>query len=78
MSIPLRPFGRHVDQTVSALALGGYHIGQMTSVRQAVQLVHEAIDAGITFLDNAWEYNERERARSAWAARSPTAAIACS
>jgi aryl-alcohol dehydrogenase-like predicted oxidoreductase len=60
MSIPLRPFGRHVDQTVSARALGGYHIGQMTSAREAVQLVHAAIDAGVTFMDNAWEYNEHE------------------
>jgi aryl-alcohol dehydrogenase-like predicted oxidoreductase len=58
--IPLRPFGRHVDQAVSALALGGYHIGQMKSAREAVKLVHAAIDAGITFLDNAWEYNGHE------------------
>ena len=60
MSIPLRPFGRHTDQTVSALALGGYHLGQMKSARESVQLVHAAIDAGITFMDNAWEYNEHE------------------
>ncbi|HEX4564971.1 MAG TPA: aldo/keto reductase [Vicinamibacterales bacterium] len=60
MSIPLRPFGRHADQTVSALALGGYHLGQMKSARESVQLVHAAIDAGITFMDNAWEYNEHE------------------
>ena len=60
MSIPLRPFGRHFDQPVSALALGGYHIGQMSSARESVQLVHAAIDAGITFMDNAWEYNEHE------------------
>jgi aryl-alcohol dehydrogenase-like predicted oxidoreductase len=60
MSVPLRPFGRHADQTVSALALGGYHLGQMKSARESVQLVHAAIDAGITFMDNAWEYNEHE------------------
>jgi len=60
MSIPLRPFGRHADQSVSALALGGYHIGQRKSARESVQLVHAAIDAGITFMDNAWEYNEHE------------------
>ncbi len=60
MSIPLRPFGRHTDQTVSALALGGYHLEQMKSARESVQLVHAAIDAGITFMDNAWEYNEHE------------------
>jgi aryl-alcohol dehydrogenase-like predicted oxidoreductase len=58
--IPMRPFGRHTDQSVSALALGGYHIGQMKSAREAVKLMHAAIDAGITFMDNAWEYNEHE------------------
>ena len=60
MSVPLRPFGRHTDQSVSALALGGYHLGSMKSVRESVRLVHAAIDAGITFMDNAWEYHEHE------------------
>ncbi|HTM23598.1 MAG TPA: aldo/keto reductase [Vicinamibacterales bacterium] len=60
MPVPLRPFGRHTDQSVSALALGGYHLGSMKSVRDSVRLVHAAIDAGITFMDNAWEYHEHE------------------
>ena len=58
--IPLRPFGRHTDQAVSALALGGYHIGSITSVRESTRLIHAAIDAGVTFMDNAWEYHEHE------------------
>jgi len=58
--IPLRPFGRHTDQSVSALALGGYHLGSIASVRESIRIVHAAIDAGITFLDNAWEYHEHE------------------
>ena len=58
--IPLRPFGRHANVTVSALALGGYHLGSMKSVRESVRVVHAAIDAGVTFLDNAWEYHEHE------------------
>ena len=58
MSIPLRLFGRHSDQTVSALGLGGYHLGTIESVREAVRVVQAAIDAGITFLDNAWEYHD--------------------
>ena len=58
--IPLRPFGRHLDQTVSALGLGGYHIGSIDSVREAIRVIHAAIDAGVTFLDNAWEYHEHE------------------
>jgi aryl-alcohol dehydrogenase-like predicted oxidoreductase len=55
--IPRRPFGRH-SEMVSALGLGGFHIGKMSTESEAIRLIHEAIDAGITFLDNAWEYNE--------------------
>ena len=55
--IPTRPFGRH-DELVSALALGGYHLGLVGNQREAIRIVHAAIDAGITFMDNAWEYNE--------------------
>ena len=58
--IPMRPFGRHADVTVSALALGGYHLGSVKSVREAIRITHAAIDAGITFFDNAWEYHEHE------------------
>ena len=60
MAIPQRPFGRHTDVSVSALGLGGYHLGSVKSVREATRLVHAAIDAGITFMDNAWEYHEHE------------------
>ena len=55
--IPRRRLGRH-DEEVSALGLGGYHIGSVKSQREAIAIVHAAIDAGITFLDNAWEYHE--------------------
>jgi aryl-alcohol dehydrogenase-like predicted oxidoreductase len=57
--IPRRPFGRH-DELVSALGLGGYHLGLVGNQREAVRIVHAAIDAGITFMDNAWEYHEGE------------------
>ena len=40
------------------LGLGGYHIGKIDSDREAVTLVHAAIEAGVTFLDNAWEYHD--------------------
>jgi aryl-alcohol dehydrogenase-like predicted oxidoreductase len=56
-SIERRPFGK-TGETVSALGLGGYHLGKITSVREAVRVVHAAIDAGITFMDNAWEYHD--------------------
>ena len=55
--IPLRQFGRH-DEKVPALGLGGYHLGNIKNQREAIALVHAAIDEGITFLDNAWEYHE--------------------
>ena len=56
-SIPRRPFGKS-GELVSALALGGYHLGKIKSVREGVRVVHAAIDAGITFMDNAWEYHD--------------------
>jgi aryl-alcohol dehydrogenase-like predicted oxidoreductase len=55
--IPLRPLGA-TGAMVSALGLGGYHIGKMTNQREGIRLVHASIDAGITFMDNAWEYHD--------------------
>ena len=55
--IPLRPLGA-TGEMVSALGLGGHHIGKMKNQREAIRLVHAAIDAGITFMDNAWEYHD--------------------
>ena len=55
--IPLRPLGA-TGAMVSALGLGGHHIGKMTNQREAIRLVHAAIDGGISFMDNAWEYHD--------------------
>ena len=57
--ISRRPFGRHPDQ-VSIIGLGGYHLGKAGTSAEAVRIVHEAIAAGINFLDNAWEYHDGE------------------
>ena len=57
LEIPTRLFGR-TGERVSALGLGGWHVGLLKSDRAAVRLIHAAIDAGITFLDNAWDYND--------------------
>lgn len=54
-NIPQRPFGK-ADAKISALGLGGHHLGEIETVEPAIRLVHEAIDAGITFIDNCWEY----------------------
>jgi uncharacterized protein len=55
--IPSRPFGS-TGVNVSAIGLGGYHLGTVSSKRDAVKLVQQAVDAGITFMDNAWEYHD--------------------
>jgi uncharacterized protein len=52
-----RPLGT-TGVDVSMLALGGSHLGKAGSEREAIRIVHEAIDAGLTFMDNAWEYHE--------------------
>lgn len=55
--IPLRALGR-TGVDVTAIGFGGYHLGLVKDDAEAVRLVHETIDAGITFLDNAWEYHD--------------------
>jgi predicted aldo/keto reductase-like oxidoreductase len=55
--VPTRPFGR-TGIPVSILALGGWHLGLPKTDAEATRLVHAAIDGGITFMDNAWDYNE--------------------
>src|SRR5437899_29720 len=54
--IPQKPLGR-TGEHVSILGLGGYHLGTVASATEAIRLVHEAVDAGVSFFDNAWEYN---------------------
>ncbi len=54
--IPMRPLGR-TGVKVSALCFGGAHWGRIENDAEAIRILHEAIDAGVTFLDNAWEYN---------------------
>jgi aryl-alcohol dehydrogenase-like predicted oxidoreductase len=53
--IPQRPLGG-TGLKVSALGVGGHHLGDFKTVEEAIRLVHEAVDAGITFFDNCWEY----------------------
>src|SRR5438105_2730540 len=53
--IPMRLLGR-TGVKVSALGVGGHQLGEFVLVDNAIRLVHEAIDAGLTFFDNCWEY----------------------
>jgi aryl-alcohol dehydrogenase-like predicted oxidoreductase len=58
--ISLRTLGRTGPNqvAVTAIGFGGYHLGTIKDDDEAVRLVHQAIDAGITFMDNAWEYHD--------------------
>ncbi len=53
----MRKFGR-TDVQVSALGMGGHHLGQAEDLQTAVRIVQEALDGGVNFFDNCWEYNE--------------------
>ncbi len=53
-----RPLGR-TGETVSAIGVGGWHLSlKHVDEKLSIRLVREAIDRGITFMDNCWDYNE--------------------
>ena len=56
-SIPRRRLA-NTDVEVSILGLGGFHLGSAESADAATDIVQHALDAGINFFDNAWEYHE--------------------
>jgi predicted aldo/keto reductase-like oxidoreductase len=56
-TVPHRPFGKTGEQ-VSILGVGGFHLGATKDQQEANALVARAIDCGINFFDNAWEYKE--------------------
>src|SRR5438874_3052213 len=55
--IPRKPFGR-TGERVSVIGLGGYSLGDAPSLQEAIAIAHEAVDAGVNFFDNAWEYHD--------------------
>jgi aryl-alcohol dehydrogenase-like predicted oxidoreductase len=53
-----RQFGQ-TGETVSAIGMGGSHIAKPSLTQaESTRLIHQAIDRGITFMDNCWDYNE--------------------
>jgi len=53
-----RTLGR-TGEKVSAIGMGGFHIAQHSLTEDdSIRLVRSAIDRGITFMDNSWDYNE--------------------
>jgi len=55
--IPTRALGKTGVQ-VSILGLGGHHHARPKEETESFRIVHAAIDNGITFMDNAWDYHD--------------------
>ena len=55
-TMPMRTLGR-TGVKVSLLGLGGFHLGIPQDDKEAVRIIHAAMDHGVTFLDNCWDYN---------------------
>jgi aryl-alcohol dehydrogenase-like predicted oxidoreductase len=55
--LPTRTLGR-TGQRVSILCLGGWHIGSLKDDAEAIRIMHAAIDEGLTFFDNCWDYHD--------------------
>jgi len=53
--VPLRNFGRS-GVPISALGFGGHHLGEAPDEKTAIDIIHRAVEGGITFFDNCWEY----------------------
>ena len=55
--LPHRTLGR-TGEKISAIGLGGYHIGIPKEEQEGIRIIRGAIDQGITFMDNCWDYHE--------------------
>jgi predicted aldo/keto reductase-like oxidoreductase len=57
-SIPYRTLGQ-TGEKVSIVGIGGHHLGRaLVSEAESIQIVRTALDNGVNFLDNSWDYNE--------------------
>ncbi|AFE10710.1 oxidoreductase [Corallococcus coralloides DSM 2259] len=57
LAVPRRKLGR-TGQEVSCIGLGGFHIGKQKEESESIALIRGALDQGINFLDNCWDYND--------------------
>ena len=55
--LPTRPLGK-TGERVSIICLGGWHIGSVKDEAEAIKIMHTALDEGLTFFDNAWDYHD--------------------
>ncbi len=51
-----RPLGG-TGELVSLIGMGGFHLGKTSTEAECIRLIHAAIDHGINFMDNSWDYN---------------------
>jgi len=56
-TMPMRKLGR-TGVEVSLMGLGGYHIGVPKDEQTSIRIVRTAIDHGVTFMDNCWDYHD--------------------
>jgi uncharacterized protein len=56
-AIPTRPLGK-TGEHVSILCLGGWHVRSVKDDAESIRIMHAAIDGGMTFFDNAWDYHD--------------------
>lgn len=56
VTIPKRKFGRH-DDMLTVIGIGGHTLYQAGSQKEATEIMQAALDAGINFYDNAWDYH---------------------
>jgi aryl-alcohol dehydrogenase-like predicted oxidoreductase len=55
--MPYRQLGT-TGEMISAIGMGGYHLGKQKDADESIRLIHSGVDRGITFLDNCWDYND--------------------
>ena len=55
--IPYRTLG-NTGENVSCIGLGGYHLGKQDDEKESIHIIRSALDEGINFLDNCWDYND--------------------
>ncbi|HYK90568.1 MAG TPA: aldo/keto reductase [Acidobacteriota bacterium] len=51
-----RTLGR-TGESISAIGLGGHHIGRQKDEQESIRIIRSAIDGGISFMDNCWDYH---------------------
>jgi predicted aldo/keto reductase-like oxidoreductase len=55
--IPYRTLGK-TGERVSLIGVGGSHIGTQKDEQESIRIIRAALDRGINFLDNSWDYND--------------------